>query len=237
MKYIIMADGYGLRWHNYNGIPKHLIEIDGETLLARAVRLIHERDEGAEIIITSHDPRYDIDGATRYEPKDNKIEIDRFTWELIEDNCCFLYGDTYYSDAAMDEIISKDGEDILFFGSAKSIVAIKVYDSELFRKHVSNVKKLYLDGEITKCVGWQVYQSFMGQEICEAIHARRKFNSDSYNASGYGRFFYWRQKWRGSWQCEKYYRFFLYAVCSADKDRLFADFAVSGIFVGDERGH
>ena len=29
MKYIIMADGKGTRWQNYNDIPKHLIEIGG----------------------------------------------------------------------------------------------------------------------------------------------------------------------------------------------------------------
>ena len=175
MKYIIMADGKGTRWHNYNGIPKHLIEIDGETLLARTVRLIRERDKDADVIITSHNPKYEVDGASRYEPKDNKVEIDRFTWELIEDDCCFLYGDTYYTEDAMARIIHEEGEDILFFGSRKSIVAIKVYNAMLFKEHVARVKKLYLDGEITKCVGWQVYQSFIGQKICEDKNPGEKF--------------------------------------------------------------
>ena len=33
MKYIIMADGKGTRWNNYNNIPKHFIEIDGEKII------------------------------------------------------------------------------------------------------------------------------------------------------------------------------------------------------------
>ena len=91
MLYIIMADGKGLRWNNYNDIPKHLITIDGESLLSRTVRLIKEREPEAEIVITSHNPQYEIDGARRYEPKNNVLEIDRFTAELIDDNICFLY--------------------------------------------------------------------------------------------------------------------------------------------------
>ncbi len=175
MKYIVMADGDGTRWDNYGGIPKHLIEVDGETLLERIVRLIRDREPDAEVIITSHDPRYEVEGAVRYEPEDNRIEIDRFTWELIEDGCCFLYGDTYYTDNAMDTILNVTGDDILFFGSRKSIVAVKVYDSEMFRKHVSTVKEMYLNGDIPKCVGWQVYQSFTGQEICGEKRPDDKF--------------------------------------------------------------
>ena len=162
MKYIIMADGKGTRWQNYNDIPKHFIEINGETLLARTVRLLKQGDSGCEVIITSHDPRYEVEGATRYEPKNNHLEIDRFTEELIADNVCFLYGDTYYSEEAAETIIKTEADDILFFGNRRSIVAIKVADGELFRGHVDRVRQLFMEGKIEKCIGWQVYQSFMG---------------------------------------------------------------------------
>ena len=162
MKYIIMADGKGTRWQKYNDIPKHFIEINGETLLARTVRLLRQGDPGCEVIITSHDPRYEVEGATRYEPVNNHLEIDRFTEELIADNVCFLYGDTYYSEDAADIIINTEAEDILFFGNQRSIVAVKVADGELFRSHVDRVRQLFIEGKIEKCIGWQVYQSFTG---------------------------------------------------------------------------
>ena len=162
MKYIIMADGKGTRWQNYNDIPKHLIEIGGETLLGRTVRLLKEGDPGCEVIITSHDSRYEIPGARRHEPLNNNLEIDRFTEELIEDDVCFLYGDTYYSDFAMRTIISTEADDMMFFGNGRSIVAIKVADGDLFRAHVHRVRDLFLEGKIAKCIGWQVYQSFTG---------------------------------------------------------------------------
>lgn len=162
MKYVIMADGKGTRWNNYQNIPKHFIEINGETLLGRTVRLLNEKDQDAKVLITSHDPRYDIPGATRYEPKNNVLEIDRFTRELIEDDVCFLYGDTYYSDDAMDQIVNLEADDMLFFGNEKAIVAVKVKDAKLFEQHLDRVTKLFVAGEIKGCKGWQVYQSFSG---------------------------------------------------------------------------
>lgn len=162
MKYIIMADGKGTRWNNYNDIPKHFIEVDGETLLARTVRLLRKFDRDCQVIITSHDPRYEVEGAVRHEPAHNVLEIDRFTAELIEDDVCFLYGDTYYSESAIQSIVGTEAEDLMFFGNEKSIVAVKVKDAEVFKYHVNRVRDLFLHGEIKKCIGWQVYQSFLG---------------------------------------------------------------------------
>ena len=162
MKYIIMADGKGTRWNNYHNIPKHLIEIDGETLLARTVRLLRENDARADIVITSHDPRYEVPGARRYEPQNNHLEIDRFTEELIADDVCFLYGDTFYSESVIQKIADTPAEKLLFFGNERSIVAIEVADGALFRQHVDRVRALFLAGKIEKCIGWQVYQSFEG---------------------------------------------------------------------------
>lgn len=161
MKYIIMADGKGRRWNNFDNIPKHLIEINGETLLSRTVRLLKEFNSDAEVIITSHDPRYEVEGARRYEPRNNMLEIDRFTEELIEDDICFLYGDTYYSEKAMQTITTTEADDLMFFGNGKAIVAIKVKDASVFRYHVNRVRELFIKGEIRQCIGWQVYQSFL----------------------------------------------------------------------------
>lgn len=167
MKYIIMADGKGTRWGNYQDKPKHLIEIGGETLLGRTVRLLKENDPKSEVIITSHDPRYEFDGAVRYEPQNNHLEIDRFTQELIADNVCFLYGDTYYAEEAIETITGTQTQDILFFGNERAIVAVKVADGELFKKHVDRVRQLFLEGRIKKCIGWQVYGSLMGLPLDE----------------------------------------------------------------------
>jgi NDP-sugar pyrophosphorylase family protein len=176
MRFVIMADGKGTRWNNYMGIPKHLAEVNGEPILGRTVRLLNEMTGGkAEVIVTSHDERYEFEGSRRHEPLDNKLEIDRFTRELIEDDTCFLYGDTYYTEESLAAVIETEVEDMMFFGNSKSIVAVKIKDSKLFEQHVQNVKDLYLAGKIERCVGWQVYQSFTGQDFAAKAIPAEKF--------------------------------------------------------------
>ncbi|MCQ2547955.1 MAG: 2-C-methyl-D-erythritol 4-phosphate cytidylyltransferase [Clostridia bacterium] len=162
MKYIIMADGKGTRWNNYLDRPKHFVEIEGEKLIERTIKRLHMYDEQAEVIITSHNPEYDLDGATRYEPLHNDMEIERFTEELLEDNICFLYGDTFYSDDCIKAIIEKEFGPLSFFGNSKSIVAIKVKDGELFKEHKHKVRSAFEEGKVEACKGWQVYQSYEG---------------------------------------------------------------------------
>lgn len=161
MRYIIMADGKMSRWRAESDTPKHLLQVDGETLLSRLVRQL-DAGAGDEVIITSHDPRYEVPGARRYEPRNNQLEIGRFTWELIEDDCCFLYGDTYYTDEAVRAIRAMHTDRLHFFGNRRSIVAVLVGQAELLRSHIRRVTELYLTGEIDDCRGWQVYQSYTG---------------------------------------------------------------------------
>ena len=159
-----MADGRGTRWNRYGGTPKHLATFGGETLLARTVRLVRISDPGAEIIITSHDPSYDIRGAFRYEPMNNVLEVDRFTWELIADNVCFLYGDTFYADGDIETIVKEPTEVLKFFGVRHSIVAIKVLGGERLRQCVKRVRERFLAGELERCIGWDVYNEYTGMK-------------------------------------------------------------------------
>lgn len=177
MRFVIMADGKATRWQGHMGVSKHMVQIDGEPLIARTVRLLREiADEPYEIIITSHNQNYEFEGCKRYEPLDNNYEIDRFTEELIIDNMCFLYGDTYYTESALKKILeTRNGKEILFFGNEKSIVAVKIGDGENFRFHKDKVKKSFINGEIENCKGWQVYQSLTGQNLKKAPIVDKNF--------------------------------------------------------------
>ena len=183
MKYIIMADGKGQRWDNYMDVSKHLIKIDGIALLARTTNLIRKYDENAEVIITTHNKDYETEGAVLYAPLNNELEIDRFTRELIDDDICFLYGDTYYSDDAIDTIVKTEVDDMLFFGTQRSIVAIKIKDGSLFRKHFERVRQLYVEGKIKQCIGWQVYLSYRNLDLDKKQIADKfiEFKNSTYN--------------------------------------------------------
>ena len=154
MKYIIMAAGEGKRWNDYMGIPKHLVEINGETLLGRTTRLLKER--GIDYIITGNDERYKQYG-TLIKQSYNDCEIDRF--EPVSEPVCYLYGDVYYTESAIDKIINTPVDDVLFFGSNYEIFAVKVKNLELFFRNKDRVKKQYLDNKINRCIGWEVYRS------------------------------------------------------------------------------
>ncbi len=166
MKYIIMADGKGSRWNHYMGHEKHEIRIGGETLLQRTVRLLHEKDAEAEVIITSHNPAFEVEGALRYEPKNNVLEIDRFTAELIGDDVCFLYGDVLYAEKTVDTIIRNRGFlPVVFFGNENSVCAVLIRDGEAFKKSFYAVREMAASGKMPSCKGWQVYHHYAGMGL------------------------------------------------------------------------
>lgn len=159
MKYIIMADGKGTRWNNYDNHSKHLCVINGETIIGRTVRLLNEMGI-SDVIITSHNPEMEFEGATRYEPKDNNEEIDRFTYEFLDEEVTFLYGDTYYNEDALHKIIETKTDDILFFATSTSIVGVKVIDYVQFKQYIDYIKEQQIVGK-----GWTVYQLSNGLPI------------------------------------------------------------------------
>lgn len=164
-RYVVMANGRGTRWAQHLGKPKHLIEVEGETLLRRITRQVHEIAPGSEVIISSNSPAYETLGARRHSPLVNELEIDRFVPELFAPNVCFLYGDTYYSDEAMQEIIGEPMSGVRFFGDERGIVAVRSTDQKTLEAHFYRVRDLFLAGEIDSCVGWQLYQSYAGLEF------------------------------------------------------------------------
>lgn len=162
-RYVIMANGKGSRWGDHLGIPKQLIEIRGETLLARIARQVTQFDPEAEVIVSSSDPRHDTPGARRYAPLRSEIELDRFVEELLIDNTCFLYGDTFYTNVAIKQIVRSGPEPMTFFGDQRSIAGVSCKDAQLMLRHLQVVREYYLSGKLYSCIGWQVYQSYTGQ--------------------------------------------------------------------------
>src|SRR5699024_9463988 len=84
-RYVLMANGHGMRWGKHLGIPKHLISVDDETLIQRIVRQVRERDPNSDVVISSSNPLLETPGARRHAPQRNEIELDRFAPELVND--------------------------------------------------------------------------------------------------------------------------------------------------------
>lgn len=165
MRYVIMANGKGRRWNNYQGIPKHLISIGGETLLQRTTRLVRQLDPQAEVVITSHNPACVAEGARRYEPLRSEREIDRFCVELVQDGVCFLYGDAFYSEETLAQVASAAVDDLLFFGNAETIVAVKVASGQRMLECLADLDRSIETGVIADAKGWQLYHCLLGMPL------------------------------------------------------------------------
>lgn len=180
MKYVILSDGTPKGFET----PRQLTEINGETLIKRTIRLLKENGV-RDILITSHDKRFDNLGVPRYEPLYNDWDyinktgywLSAFPIELLNEPICFLFGDVYYSENAIKTIVESETDSILFLCSYKNQdpkyikkhdepFAFKVVDYELFKEHINIVKRLKDKGLCCRePITWELYRSINNQDI------------------------------------------------------------------------
>ena len=178
---IILADS--TNQHKFK-IPRQLLNVNGEPLIKRTIRLLKENGV-KDIMITSHDKRFDNLGAIRYEPLYNVYDpikntgywLNAFPIELLNQPVCFIWGDVYYSEEAIKKIVETETDSTLFFCTYENKdqsyiktfdepLAYKVIDYELFKKHIDIVKKMKDEGLcVREPIVWELYRSINGQDI------------------------------------------------------------------------
>lgn len=179
-KYVILADSNNI---NLFKTPKQLLEVNGEALIERTIRLLKENDV-TDIIITSHDKRFDRFGVERYEPLHNDYDVahnkgywlDGYPIELLNEPICFLFGDVYYSEDAIRHIVNEDTDSTLFFCSYENkdakyikkfdeVFAYKVVDYELFKNKIAEVKEKKDKGLCDRePLPWELYRCINNHE-------------------------------------------------------------------------
>ena len=106
MKYYILANGEGTRWGNYMGVPKQLIEIDGETILHRMIRLLHQQGVNKEDIFICG--KFEDEGANSILTKSKtKREVFEEIANIAQSPFAILYGDCYYTAEIMHGIVHR----------------------------------------------------------------------------------------------------------------------------------
>lgn len=183
MKYVILSDSDNIE-HFIK--PRQLLEINGEALTKRTVRLLKENGI-KDIIITSHDLRFDNLGATRYEPLYNDYKpksnegywLSAFPIELLNKPLVFLFGDVYYSEEAIKTIVNSNTKSILFFCSYKNTdsryikhhdepLGFKVIDYIKFKEHIERMKQFKDSGKAPRePIAWELYRSINNQPLTE----------------------------------------------------------------------
>lgn len=113
---LILAQGTSKRWARPHGglyldRPKHFVEVDGETLIARTVRLFTER--GCDVVVVAPDePRYHV-GAPVVELEDpypSGQNLDKLLGTVplwsVDGRTTVVFGDVFYTEHAADLIAS-----------------------------------------------------------------------------------------------------------------------------------
>jgi len=152
MEYIIMAGGPATRWNNYKNTTKHLAKIESETIIQRIIRQLQENNIN-NISVTSNNPQYEFAGIKRNEMIYDSKMYNMFYYKALDHEITFLYGDTFYPDSVMEKIINTKTDDILFFGTEDSIVAIKVANYSKFKQYVEEMSD-FNHGP----AGWALYR-------------------------------------------------------------------------------
>ena len=202
MKYVILSDAKSGPSFK---IPRQLTEINGEPIIKRTIRLLKENG-AKDILVTSHDQRFDNLGAVRYESKYNDYDsikktgywLSAFPIELLKEPITFVWGDVYFSENAIKTIVKTEVEENTFFCTyhneyEKYIkhhdepLAYKVVDYELFKKHIKRVKKLYDEGKTVRHpIVWELYRSMNGQDVNKHVMTKNyiAINDESCDIDG-----------------------------------------------------
>ena len=144
MQYIIMCGGQYNEWET----PRQLMEINGEKIIQRTVRLLKEN--GIDPYITTNNPIFEqfapvIHHDNEYLAYDGRIVKGHWNnaFYLSDDPTCYLFGDVVYSPEAIKTIVEYQTDDIMFFASAPPFSKdyIKPY-AEPFAFKVENMEHL-----------------------------------------------------------------------------------------------
>ena len=157
MKYIIMCGGKYRNWQT----PRQLLEVEGEPIVARTIRLL--REAGIEdIAISSNNPDWFNHFGVPVLVHDNSYDARGYNdskgywcdaFYPMDEPACYLFGDVIFSLEAIRTIVDYHTETIMLFGSKAPFApgypkkwrepfAFKVADQVLLKWAVNEVKRL-----------------------------------------------------------------------------------------------
>ena len=173
---IIVSAGEGKRWNNYLGIDKSKIIIkDNEPIIERTIRQVISHESSLKII--SNTPKIAKIKTKKPENNPDWSEANKLFSSIKYWNpkgrTIILFGDTYFTDEAMDKIMGHDQPGFYIFGRAfgsqfsgkgyGEIYAISFYpeNKEQLLFALKRASKLEERGVIEKANVWAVYRAML----------------------------------------------------------------------------
>lgn len=175
LRVFILCAGRALRWNDFTTLPKHLVQIDGETLLDRIVRQLSTR-RVQEIAVVANDERLQRPGCALLSPDQCRwaaetLATTRHGWN---GNTAILLGDVYYTDQAMNDILAcveplavfgRPGPSRLTGSCWAEIFALRIRKSGIARMD-SAIQQAIRDAERGgRGKLWEIYRSLTGQPL------------------------------------------------------------------------
>lgn len=172
---IVLAAGDGARWGGYRGTPKHLVKIEGKTLLERTCAQFLKYTD--DICVIGADERYKVEGTSLYvikAPNTNwkdaaKFLSSRNLW-LNDGRTILVFGDVYFTTDAVKTIVSnkdpfkfflRTGPSEMSGSSDKKIFALS-FDETMSPKIANSLLYLVSMGQADRQAGWALYRYMIG---------------------------------------------------------------------------
>lgn len=162
--------------------PKHLIKILGEPILCRTIRLL--RAYGVDdIAISSNNPAFDWLGVPILNHDNDYVygEEKEKRWLKafypMTEPVCYIFGDVYFSEDAIRQIVQTETDSVEFFASAPPFTpayiktwaepfAFKVQNPEFFFQKIKECHQYDLEGKFHReAVSWELWQVIKGTEL------------------------------------------------------------------------
>lgn len=152
--------------------PRQMIEVCGESLIERTIRLLSEN--GVEdIAISTHHPAFDALGVPILAHDNgyydgNGLWVDAFC--PLNEPACYVFGDVLFSPEAIRKIVQTETDDVEFFASAPPFgdhyakqwaepFAFKVANQDHFRICIDQVRELWKAGKFNRPpIAWELWQ-------------------------------------------------------------------------------
>ena len=180
MRYIIMCGGTYTKWKT----PRQLVEINGEPIVARTIRLLRENGI-TDIAISSNNPVFEQFGVPVLSHADYYVaraynDMDGFWCNGFypsNDPVCYIFGDVVFSPDAIRTIVETETDDIMFFGSKPPFsmqypkpyiepFCFKVVDQRHLHEACGLVKQYYEEGRFhRKPIAWELWNVITGGDL------------------------------------------------------------------------
>jgi hypothetical protein len=128
VRILILCAGEGSRWGNYTGVPKHRVVVEDEVLIERTVRQFLKYTD--DIVVVANDGSDNIPGTTNYIAKKNESPtiMDKFLSsqeQWSDTKTIIVYGDVYFTDEAVEMIVTNDGPICFYLRKTRSKITGK----------------------------------------------------------------------------------------------------------------